>query len=59
MTFEVYGLTMQAASLADILRTKLASDRPQDRDDVAVFEDMLGRREDSAHARSFAAPPEA
>jgi molybdenum cofactor biosynthesis enzyme MoaA len=43
VTFEVYGLTTQAASLADILRSKLASDRPQDRDDVAVLKDMLRR----------------
>ena len=44
VTFEVFGLEVQAASLGDILRSKRASGRPQDQQDVAVLEQMLKRR---------------
>lgn len=41
--FEVFGVEVQAASLVDIVRSKKASDRPQDRQDVAVLQEMLRR----------------
>ena len=44
ITFEVFGLPLQAASLEDILRSKRASDRAQDRQDALVIEQMLRRR---------------
>jgi len=39
--FEVYGGELLAASLRDILRSKEAADRPQDRQDVLVIREML------------------
>lgn len=39
--FEVYGLDVHAASLPDILRSKEAADRPQDRHDAAILRKML------------------
>ena len=41
--FEAFGTRLHAASLADIIRSKEASDRPQDRQDVAVMREMLRR----------------
>ncbi|HEX9895492.1 MAG TPA: hypothetical protein VGA78_16295 [Gemmatimonadales bacterium] len=35
--FEVYGVTIAAASLPDIIRSKEASDRPQDRQEVVLL----------------------
>lgn len=43
--FEVFGVELQAARLEDILRSKQAADRPQDRQDVVVIQEMLRRRE--------------
>ena len=42
--YEVFGIGLKAASLEDIIRSKEASDRPQDRQDVAVMREMLRRR---------------
>jgi hypothetical protein len=42
--FEVFGVPLLAASLADIVRSKEAADRPQDRQDVIVLREMLRRR---------------
>jgi endonuclease YncB( thermonuclease family) len=42
--FEVFGVELLAAGLADIIRSKEAADRPQDRQDVAVLREMLRRR---------------
>lgn len=42
--FEVFDTIIQVASLADIIRSKRAADRPQDRQDVAILEAMLQRR---------------
>ena len=42
--FDVFGVDLQAARLEDILRSKKASDRPQDRQDVVVIQEMLRRR---------------
>jgi len=39
--FEVYGITLMVASLEDIARSKRNSDRPQDRQDVLIIEEML------------------
>ena len=45
MRFEVYGITLMVASLEDIARSKRISDRPQDRQDVLIIEEMLRRGE--------------
>lgn len=42
--FEVFGTELFAASLADIVRSKEAADRPQDRQDVVVLKELLNRR---------------
>lgn len=44
LTYEVFGVQLQAASLKDILRSKRASNRPQDQQDVIVIKEMLKRR---------------
>ena len=41
--FEVFGETLMAASLADIIRSKEAAGRPQDRQDVVVLREMIRR----------------
>ena len=43
VTYEVFGVKVRAASLEDILRSKLASNRPQDREDAIVLNEMLKR----------------
>ena len=42
--FEVFGASLDAASLEDIIRSKEAADRVQDRQDVIVLREMLRRR---------------
>ena len=42
--YVVFGNELKAASLDDIVRSKEASDRPQDRQDAAVIREMLRRR---------------
>jgi hypothetical protein len=42
--FDVFGVELLAASLDDIVRSKQAADRPQDRQDVVVLREMLQRR---------------
>jgi hypothetical protein len=42
--FEVFGAELLAASLADIIRSKEAADRPQDRQDVVVLREILRRQ---------------
>jgi hypothetical protein len=42
--FEVYGVELRAASLEDIIRSKEATGRPQDRQDVLIMREMLRRR---------------
>jgi len=39
--FEAYGGQLLASSLRDILRSKEAADRPQDRQDVLIIREML------------------
>lgn len=41
--FDVYGVDLLVARLEDIIRTKEAADRPQDRQDVVVMREMLSR----------------
>ena len=43
VTFEVFGVEVRAASLKDILRSKLTSNRPQDQQDAMVLQEMLKR----------------
>ena len=45
LEYEVYGVRLRVASLADVMRSKMAADRPQDRQDVAVIREMLERQE--------------
>ena len=42
--FEVFGTTIQVAALSDIIRSKRAADRPQDRQDIPVLEALLRRQ---------------
>jgi transcriptional regulator with XRE-family HTH domain len=42
--FELYGHNVLIASLEDIIRSKEAANRPQDRQDVEVMKEMLKRR---------------
>ena len=44
VSFRVFGVKVRAASLKDILRSKLASNRPQDQQDVIILTEMLKRR---------------
>lgn len=46
VVFEIFGQEVRVASLADIIRSKEASDRPQDRQDVVVLRELLRRREE-------------
>jgi hypothetical protein len=39
--YDVFGVTLHAASLADIIRSKEAAGRPQDRQDVLILREML------------------
>jgi hypothetical protein len=41
--YEVFGVELLAASLKDIIRSKEAADRPQDRSDVVVLRQLLDR----------------
>jgi hypothetical protein len=43
--FDVFGVRLAAASLVDIIRSKEAADRPQDRQDVIILREMLRRRD--------------
>ena len=43
LDYEVFGTSIHAASLEDIIRSKQASDRPQDRQDVLVMRQLLRR----------------
>ena len=44
VAFDVFGVRLDAASLEDIVRSKEAADRPQDRQDVVIIREMLRRR---------------
>jgi hypothetical protein len=42
--FEVFGVEILAAGLRDVIRSKQAADRPQDRQDVILLREILRRR---------------
>ena len=44
LRYEVFGVELHAAALRDIVRSKKAAGRPQDRQDVAVMLAMLRKR---------------
>lgn len=39
--FDVFGVRLDAASLDDIIRSKVAANRPQDRQDVVILREMV------------------
>lgn len=41
VTYQAFGIELRAASLKDILRSKLASNRAQDQQDVIILTEML------------------
>jgi hypothetical protein len=41
--FEVFGVNLAVASLPDILRMKVAADRPKDRQDALLIREILAR----------------
>jgi hypothetical protein len=41
--FDVFGADVEAARLEDILRSKVAADRPKDRQDAVIIREMLRR----------------
>jgi hypothetical protein len=43
VAFDVFGVRLHVASLEDIIRSKEAADRPQDRQDVVILREMLRR----------------
>jgi hypothetical protein len=43
ISYDVFGVELRAASLSDIIRSKEASGRPQDRQDVLVMREMQRR----------------
>jgi predicted nucleotidyltransferase len=44
VTYQAFGIELRAASLEDILRSKLTSNRAQDQQDVIILTEMLKRR---------------
>jgi hypothetical protein len=44
--FNVFGVKLLVASLEDIIRTKKAADRPQDRQDIIILQEILRRKKD-------------
>jgi hypothetical protein len=51
--FDVFGVEILASDLPDIIRSKEAADRPQDRQDVIVLREIL-RRTSAADGGGFA-----
>lgn len=49
--FQVYGVELLAACLEDIIRTKVAADRSQDRQDVIVLREILARQRDDKNEK--------
>lgn len=52
LRFEVYGTELRAARLEDIIRSKEAAGRPQDRQDVVVMREILRRDRAATGKRS-------
>jgi hypothetical protein len=44
LQFQVFGVELQVARLEDILRSKEAADRPQDRQDAVVLRELIRRK---------------
>ncbi len=42
-TFNIFGTKLMAADLRDIIRSKKVSDRPQDRQDIIILQEILER----------------
>lgn len=42
--YDVFNVRLEVASLEDIIRSKEAADRPQDRQDAAILREMVRRR---------------
>lgn len=51
LRYEVFGAKLYAATLRDIVRSKEAADRPQDRQDVVVLREILRRTPPSKRPR--------
>jgi len=47
VTFDVFGIKVQVASLSDIIRSKEAADRPKDREDVRLLRELQARTIDT------------
>lgn len=45
LRFDVFGVDLDVARLEDIVRSKQASDRPQDRQDVVIMRELIRRRD--------------
>lgn len=45
LRFDVFGVDIEVARLEDIVRSKVASDRSQDRQDVVVLRELIRRRD--------------
>jgi hypothetical protein len=45
ISFDVFGAKLDVASLEDIIRSKEAANRPQDRQDVIILREMLRQRQ--------------
>ena len=43
VAFEIFGVEVHASGLEDIIRSKEAADRPQDRQDIIVLRELLQR----------------
>jgi hypothetical protein len=43
--FEAFGVNLYAAHLKDIIRSKKSADRPQDRQDIIILQELLQRSE--------------
>ncbi len=43
VAFEIFGVEVHASGLEDIIRSKEAADRPQDRQDIIVLRELLRR----------------
>ena len=52
LRYDVFGVELHAAALRDIVRSKKAAGRPQDRQDVAVMLEMLRKRRSRSRKKS-------
>ncbi|MGH8676519.1 MAG: hypothetical protein ACREVG_19700 [Burkholderiales bacterium] len=52
LRYDIFGVELHAAALRDIVRSKKAAGRPQDRQDVAVMLEMLRKRSSRKRKKS-------